>query len=163
MHKHALWGSAAIGVVLGAVLFNAAPAYANLPVIDPASIAEEAKQLVQETGILNVLNFMSEVQNTISKTMQQINTAIGGTTYGDTNTLLREGFTQNANYSKAAVGAQEQIADASNESMAQFDLQMRDAQIRDQQTASPSQCAALDGGVSTQAAAHSAFQVAATI
>ncbi|WP_459677716.1 hypothetical protein [Acidisoma sp. 7E03] len=163
MHKYALWGSAAVGVVLGAVLFNAAPAYANLPVIDPASIAEEAKQLVQETGILNVLNFMSEVQNTISKTMQQINTAIGGTTYGDTNTLLREGFTQNANYSKAAVGAQEQIADASNESMAQFDLQMRDAQIRDQQTASPSQCAALDGGVSTQAAAHSAFQVAATI
>jgi hypothetical protein len=163
MHKHALWGSAAVGVVLGAVLFNAAPAYANLPVIDPASIAEEAKQLVQETGILDVLNVMSDVQNTISATMQEINKAIGGTTYGDTNTLLREGFTQNANYSKAAVGAQEQIADASNESMAQFDLQMRDAQIRDQQTASPSQCAALDGGVSTQAAAHSAFQVAYTI
>lgn len=163
MRNYALLGSAAVGVVLGAVLFNSAPAYADLPVIDPSSIAEEVKQLAQETGILDVLNAMSSVQNVISNTMKEINTAIGGTTYGDTNTLLREGFTQNANYSKAAVGAQEGIADASNEAMAQFDLQMRDAQIRDQQTASPSQCAALDGGVSTQAAAHSAFQVATTI
>lgn len=163
MRKLTIIGSAAAGAVIGAVLFNAAPAYADLPVIDPASIAEEVKQLAQETGILDVLNAMSTVQTTISNTMKDINTAIGGTTYGDTNTLLREGFTQEANYSKASVGAQEGIADASNEAMAQFQLQMRDAQIRDQQTASPSQCAALDGGVSTQAAAHSAYEVAETI
>jgi hypothetical protein len=159
MRTLALAGSAVIGAVVAAVLFNAAPAYADLPVIDPASIAEEIKQFAQETGILDVLNAMSAVQNTISSTMKDINTAIGNTTYGDTNTLLREGFTQNANYSKASVGAQEQIADASNEAMAQFDLQMRDAQIRDQQTASPTQCAALDGGVAVQAASEQSYDV----
>lgn len=163
MRKFALVGSAAVGVVLGAVLFNAVPAYADLPVIDPASIAEEVKQLAQETGILDVLNAMSAVQNTISTTMKDINTAIGGTTYGDTNTLLREGFTQEANYSKASVGAQEGIADASNEAMAQFNLQMRDAQIRDQQTASPTQCASLDGGVGVQSAAEQSYSVANAI
>ena len=163
MRKLALVGSAVIGAVLGAVLFNAAPAYADLPVIDPASIAEEVKQLAQETGILDVLNAMSAVQNTISTTMKDINTAIGNTTYGDTNTLLREGFTQEANYSKASVGAQEGIADASNEAMAQFDLQMRDAQIRDQQTASPTQCASLDGGVGVQSAAEQSYSVANAI
>lgn len=163
MRKLALAVSAAVGAVLGAVLFNAVPAYADLPVIDPASIAEEVKQLAQETGILDVLNAMSAVQNTISTTMKDINTAIGNTTYGDTNTLLREGFTQEANYSKATVGAQEGIADASNEAMAQFDLQMRDAQIRDQQTASPTQCASLDGGVGVQSAAEQSFSVANAI
>ena len=160
MRRIALAGSAAIGAVLGAILLNAAPAFADLPVIDPASIAQQIKQLAQETGILDVLNAMSTVQNTISTTMKDINTAIGNTTYGDTNTLLREGFTQNANYSKASIGAQQQIADASNEAMAQYQLQLRDAQIRDQQTASPTQCAALDGGVGIQAAAEQAYDVA---
>lgn len=163
MRKLALAGATAIGAILGAVLSNAGPAYADLPVIDPASIAAEIKQLAQETGILDVLNAMNTVQNTISSTMKDINTAIGGTTYGDTNTLLREGFTQEANYSKASVGAQEGIADASNEAMAQFNLQMRDAQIRDQQTASPTQCAALDGGVGMQSAAEQSFTVANAI
>ena len=47
MKKLKLAGSTAIGIVIGAVVFNSLPAFADLPVIDPASI-------LQETGILNV-------------------------------------------------------------------------------------------------------------
>src|SRR5580698_2497536 len=118
MTRKTLMATAA-GIVLGGVIFNTVPALADLPVIDPTAIAQEIKSVAQETGILDVLNAMNTVQNTVSETMKDINTAIGNTTYGDTNTLLRQGFTQEANYSKASVGAQEGIADASNEAMAQ--------------------------------------------
>ena len=156
MRRITLIGSTALGIVVGAVLFNARPAYADLPVIDPASIAEEIQTLAKESGILSVLQAVQSIN-------QGISSAIGSTTFGSTNTLLQEGFTQNANYSKAQIGAQEQITDASNEAMAQYQLQLRDAQIRDQQTLSPTQCTALDGGVSTQSAAHQAAQVAYSI
>lgn len=137
---------AGVGSAIGSILCSAVPAYADLPVIDPASIAEEIKQLAQETGILNVLQAVQSIDKGISS-------AIGTTTYGSTNTLLQEGFTQEANYSKASIGAMQNITDASNEAMAQYDLQLRDAQIRDEQTASPTACTDLDNGVSTQAAA----------
>jgi hypothetical protein len=156
MQRLALIGSTAIGIVIGAVLFNARPAFADLPVIDPTSIADEVQELAKDSGILSVLQAMQTIDNGISS-------AIGSTTFGSTNTLLQEGFTQEANYSKAQIGAQQQITDASNEAMAQYQLQIRDAQIRDQQTLGPTQCTALDGGVSTESAAHQAWNVAATI
>jgi hypothetical protein len=136
MQRLALLGSTALGIVVGAILFNARPAFADLPVIDPTSIANEVQQLAKDSGILSVLQALQTINNGISS-------AIGSTTYGSTNTLLQEGFTQEANYSKAQIGAQQQITDASNEAMAQYQLQIRDAQIRDQQTLSPTQCAAL--------------------
>ena len=117
MNRKTLMTTAA-GFVLGGVIFNAVPVLAQLATIDVASITQEIKSVAQETGILDVLNAMNTVQNTVSATMKDINTAIGNTTYGDTNTLLREGFTQNSNYQKAQVGAQQQIADASNTAMA---------------------------------------------
>ena len=146
MRRSSFIALAAVGLAFGSILLSAAPAYADLPVIDPTSIAEEVKQLAQETGILNVLQAVESIETGISS-------AIGTTTYGSTNTLLQEGFTQEANYSKASIGAIQNITDASNEAMAQYDLQLRDAQIRDEQTASPSACTDLDDGVSTQAAA----------
>ena len=146
MRRSSFIALAAVGIACGSILYSAKPAYADLPVIDPTSIAEEVKQLAQETGILNVLQAVESIETGISS-------AIGTTTYGSTNTLLQEGFTQEANYSKASIGAIQNITDASNEAMAQYDLQLRDAQIRDEQTASPSACTDLDNGVSTQAAA----------
>ena len=163
MRKFKLLGSTAVGFALGAILMTATPAVAQLATIDVAAIAQQVKQLAQETGILDVLNAMNTVQNTVSQTMKDINTAIGNTTYGDTNTLLLQGFTQNANYSKAQIGAQQQITDASNTAMARFSRDMRNAQIRDEQTASPTHCAAIDGGVSTQSASVQAFAVGQTI
>ena len=163
MKKSALAASTAVGVVIGAVLFNAPHAYAQLATIDTAAIAQAVRSFAQETGILDVLTTMNTVQNTISNTMNDINKAIGPTTYGDTNTLLQQGFTQNANYSKAQVGAWQQITDASNLANAQFRMQMRQAQIRDEHTVSPNSCTALDGGVSATAAAVQGYNVGWTI
>ena len=163
MKKLGLLGSTAVIFILGGIIMSAPPAMAQLATIDVASIAQQIKQFAQETGILDVLNAMNTVQNTVSNTTKDINTAIGNTTYGDTNTLLLQGFTQNANYSKAQIGAQQQITDASNTAMARFSRDMRNAQIRDEQTASPTHCAAIDGGVSTQSAAVQAFAVGQTI
>src|ERR1700712_1587501 len=153
----------AAGIVLGSVMFSPVPAHAQLATIDVASIATEIKSLAQETGILDVLNAMNAVQNTVSDTMKDINTAIGNTTYGDTNTLLREGFTQDANYSKAQVGAQEQITDASNTAMARFQRNVRDAEIRDEQTPNIQNCTALDSGQVVTAAALQGWRTGQTI
>jgi hypothetical protein len=152
--KRFLWTAA--GVVLGGVVFNAGPAFAELPVIDVSAIAQAVKNFEQETGMLDALNWMKGQ-------MDALNKAIGSSTYGDTNTLLLQGFTQNANYSKAQIGAIQQITDASNTAMARFHRDVRNAQIRDEQTASPTHCAAIDGGVSTQSANVQAYAVGQTI
>ena len=163
MRKSSLIASTALGVVIGAISFNAPHAFADLPVIDPAAIAQEIKSVAAETGILDVIQAMQTVQQTMSDTMKAVNTALGTNTYGDTNTLLLQGFTQNANYAKAQIGAIQQIVDASNTANARFDRDMRNAQIRDEQTASPTHCAAIDGGVSTQSASVQAYGVAQAI
>ena len=53
--------STAVGFILGAVVINTAPAFADLPVIDVLTIAQETMSVVKETGILDVLNTMSEI------------------------------------------------------------------------------------------------------
>lgn len=159
MRKFTLIGSTITGIVIGAVLLNATPSFADWPVIDWTSIGKEMQQI---SILNNILTTFQSVQNAINSLLGPkgpIASVLGDNTFGTVQQLLQEGFTQNANYSKAQIGAQENIADASNEAMAQFDLQMRDAQIRDQQTASPAQCYSLDGGVSTTAAAVQGFDV----
>src|SRR3984885_4159577 len=153
----------AAGIVLGGVIFNATPTLAQLATIDVASITQEIKSVAQETGILDVLSAMNTVQNTVSDTMKSINTALGNTTYGDTNTLLREGFTQEANYAKGQVGAQQQIADASNTAMARFQRDVRNSQIRDQQTPNIQNCTALDSGQVVTAASLQGWRTGQTI
>ena len=160
MRRFTLASTMALGIVIGAIVFDAGPAYADVPVIDITSIAKEIQQISILNDIVSVMQTVQSSLNSLLGPSGPIASVLGNNTYGTVQQLLQEGFTQNANYSKAAVGAQEQIADASNESMAQFDLQMRDAEIRDQQTASPTQCAALDGGVAIQAAAEQSYDVA---
>ena len=163
MNTLKLAGSTVAGIVIGGIAFSSIPALAEMAVIDVSSIAQQIQSVAKETGILDVLNAMSTVQNTINQGIADFNKAIGLNTYGDTNTLLRQGFTQNANYAKAQIGAQQQIVDASNTVMSQFQLGIRQAQIRDEQAPSPTQCTALDGGVGTQAAAVQAYDLAATL
>ena len=126
---------AALGAaILSTSALTSAPAWADLPVTDPIS-----------DGILNAMQ--SAVTSAISnmeKSLQQAMTDITNPT--SLASILTNGFNQNANYTKAQVGAQQGIADASNEANAQFQLQMRDAQIRDQQTLSPQQCVGADDG-----------------
>jgi hypothetical protein len=150
MRRLHLAGSAALGIVVGAVLFNAPQALADLPVIDPASILEE-------TGILNVLQTINTVENDVKSGINSIFGALGDNSFGTVQQLLQEGFTQTSNYLKGQIGAVQQITDASNTAMSQFRLAVRDAQIRDEHTPSPAACVALDGGVGTQSAAVNAF------
>ena len=123
---------ATAAVVTGAVLFAAVPAYADLPVIDFTT-----------DGILTLLQ--NAVTSAVNNIGNQITTEV---THMETsvNQLLTQGFTQNANYAKAQIGAQQQIADASNTANALFQISVRDAQIRDEHTLSPDQCAVLDNG-----------------
>jgi hypothetical protein len=163
MKNLSLVASGALGAVLGAALFNTPHAYGQLATIDVKSIAQEIKSVAAETGILDVITAMQTVQKAINDTMSDINSAIGNNTYGDTNTLLRQGFTQTSNYAKAQISALQQIFDASNTANARVSRDLRNAQIRDEHTASPAHCAAIDGGVSTQSASIQAFGVAQTI
>ncbi|MBN9560484.1 MAG: hypothetical protein J0H14_07100 [Alphaproteobacteria bacterium] len=163
MRRLTLIGSTAVGFVLGGVLMNSGAVRAQMATIDVASIA-------QEIGMGNLLSAIQGIMSTVNQGVTAINTALSATgpiasvlgdnTFGTVQQLLQEGFTQEANYAKASVGAQQQIADASNTAMARFQRDMRNAQIRDEQTPSPTACAAIDGGVSTQSAAVQAFGVA---
>ena len=156
MRRSSYLAVGAIAIVAGGVLFFAKPAYADLPVIDPASIAKEIEQI-------NILGTINNGLNSLLGSKGPLATLMGNNAYGTVQQLLQEGFTQEANYSKATVGAMENITDASNEAMAQYDLQLRDAQIRDEQTASPTACTALDNGVSVQAAAVQGYDVGFTL
>ena len=135
MRRNRFLGLTALGIAVGGVFVGAKPAYADLPVIDPASIIQEIKQI-------NVLGTIESALTSLLGKSGPLATLMGDNTYGTVQQLLQEGFTQQANYSKASIGAMENITDASNEAMAQYDLQLRDAQIRDEQTASPTACTA---------------------
>jgi hypothetical protein len=147
------------GIAIGGVLFNATPSYADLPTIDATVLAavQAVKSVLDE-----VSGYIKDVKDFLGAT-GPIASLLGDNTFGTVEQLLQQGFTQTANYQKAQVGALQQIFDASNTANARFTRDVRNAQIRDQQTPSPLACTALDGGVSTQAAAVQAFTVGATI
>ncbi len=163
MKRLTLVSSTALGIVVGGVVFNTVPALAQLATIDVASIVQQIKSFAQETGMLDALNAINTIQTTINSGISDLNKALGAGTFGDVQTLLQQGFTQTSNYMKAQVGAQQQITDASNTAMARFHRDMRNAQIRDEQTPSPLACSAIDGGVSAQSAGVQAFGVGAQI
>ena len=139
------------GVILGGFLFNAAPALADLPVIDFGT--DTILQLMQ-TALTNAITSM---------TTSVTNALTDLTNPASVSSLLTAGFTQNANYSKAQVSAQQQIADASNTSMARFDRDMRNSEIRDQQTPNVQSCAALDSGQVVTAASLQGWRTSQTI
>jgi hypothetical protein len=163
MKRARLLASTAAGFILGAILINTLPAAAQMAVID----TNEINQTIQQSSILSAIkDVMTTMNSTISDVKAYANDifcALGDNTFGIVQQLLQEGFTQNANYSKAQVGAWQQITDASNLANSQFQMQMRQAVIRDDHTVSPNNCAALDGGVSTEAAAVQGYDVAWTI
>jgi hypothetical protein len=156
MRRSKLLTLTTLGIMGGGVLLSATPAYADFPVIDPTSIIQEIKQV---TGLQAIQTALTNLLGSTGP----LATLMGNNAYGTVQQLLQQGFTQEANYSKASVGAMENITDASNAAMANFDLQERDAEIRDEQTASPTACTALDNGVSQQAAAVQAYDVGYTL
>ncbi len=138
-----------VAVVLGGVLFNATPAWADLPTVDFA------------TGLI-----IQTMQKALDDAITSIGTKItGAVTQMETsvNQMLKDGFTQNANYAKAQVGAQQQIADASNTVNAQVQRAFRNAEIRDEHTANPQFCNAVDNSQSPIVASIAAENVAGGI
>ena len=127
------------------------PAWADLPVTDPGTDT-----------------ILDSLQSGISKWFQNLSKQFNSDFVDKTNpnsmaSILTNGFNQNANYAKAQVGAQEGIADASNEAMAQYQLSLRDGDIRDQQTLTPQQCIGADDGQVIAVAAGQGWKTAQSI
>ncbi len=147
LRKHLL--STVTGIVIGASVFGATPALADMPVVDfvLGAIVQAAQSALN--------NAISSIGSQITGAVTQMQNSV--------NDMLRDGFTQTANYSKAQVAAQQQIADASNTANARVQRDVRNAQIRDEQTPSPQACAALDFGQALQAANGQSGRVATAI
>jgi len=141
-----LFASTAAGILVGGILFNVVPAKADgYPVFDVAQ---------------NLL--MKAFQKAFDKAMSDLSDAV--TNIGN---IFDKGITglgtQNANYSKASIGAQQQIADATNTVMARNARDIRNAQIRDEHVISPQACASLDGGQLVAVSAGESWKVSNSI
>ena len=163
MRRASLCASTALGIVVGGVLFNAAPSYADMPTIDIAAIRQAIVQNATLASVLSTIRTVSSTMTEVRNFANNILNSLGDNTFGTVQSLLQQGFTQNANYSKATINANRDIADASNTAMAGFQTQLRQVQIRDEHTVSPEACRALDGGVSTIAAGVQGFNVSMAI
>lgn len=133
-----LLASTAAGILAGGILFNIMPARAaGTPVVD-----------IVVQGAINLF------KDAMTKAMADLKSSVT-----DIGNIFDKGLnglaTQNANYSKASIGAQQQIADATNTVMARNARDIRNAQIRDEHVVTPQACASLDG---EQAIAVSAGQ-----
>jgi hypothetical protein len=134
-----------VGIVIGSMIFGSEPAYADWPVVD----------ILVDTAV-------KALQNAAVSAIGQVESAITGMQTSLTQTL-DNGFTQEANYSKAQIGAQEQIADASNTAMARFQRDVRNRQIVDEQTPNTQACAAIDNGTAVVVSSGQSWKVATAI
>jgi hypothetical protein len=151
--------SSTSGVLVGALVFGASPAFAQIAVFDWANNAIEA-------AIKGIEQTMSNTLSDITKQLEStgpLGTLLGTTQYGSVTALLQQGFTQNANYAKAAVDAQSQIVDGALTSNARFQRDIRNAAIRDEHTTSSLHCVALDSGQTVTASSGQSWKVAQSI
>ncbi len=139
------------GMVLGAMI-SAGPAFADLPTIDVIThfLLQQAENMIT-TAVTKVEDAVTNIGTQISDKVTDM-----GNLMGD---KLTAGFTQSANYAKASIGAQEQIADASNTVMARNARDLRNAQIRDEHVVTPQACAALDDGQTIAVSAGQSWKV----
>lgn len=126
----------AVAIVSGAIVVSST-AQAAWPTTDVIAhfIAQQAQQAV--TGAMDrVRDQVTNIGDLISAKVTDMGNLL--------DTKLQDGFTQNANYAKAQVGAVQQIADASNVANARVLRDVRNSELRDEHTVSPQACAALD-------------------
>ena len=136
----------AAGILAGGILFNAVPANADgYPVFDyAASIWQKAFKEAFDQAMKDATSAVTNIGNIFDKGLNGL-------------------ATQNANYSKASIGAQQQIADASNTVMARNARDLRNAQIRDEHVVTPQACASLDGGQMIAVSAGQSWKVGDSI
>lgn len=144
-----LLGSAAVGMIVGGILFNAPDAKAVFGVGD--IVSDPQSYLNMATMQAAITSVISKMQDSLVSKVTDVGNLLENT--------LTSGFTQQANYTKAAVGAQEQIADASNTVMTTFQKDLRNAELRDEHTMSPEACAALNMGQAITVGAGQAWRV----
>ena len=137
------------GTIFGGVAFNARPAYA---IFDSISIVAAITALQTATEKL-----FSALGDQVTSSLTDL------TNPNSVSSMLRNGFQQLTNYSKAQVGANEQIADASNSVMANYMKQMRNTEIRDEHLPSGEFCTTLDSNQTAVAASTQARTVAGAI
>ncbi len=150
--RKSLLASTAAAFIAGGVLFNASPARADF--FDSAGIIAAITALQSATQ-----KFFANLGTQLTQSFESNMTNLGNVV----NAQLGSGFTQISNYQKAQIGAVQQIADASNMVNARTARDIRNAQLRDQHSVNPQDCAALDGGQSTVVAATNAQAVQAAV
>jgi hypothetical protein len=156
MRRLTLVTTALTGLAVGAALFSSRPAAAAWPTTDViAHFLTQQLQRAMERVITNVENAVTNIGTNIVDRITNLDTSI--------NDIMSRGFSQVTNYTRAAVGAQQQIADAQNTANAIFLRDQRSAEIRDQHVVNPNLCAALDGGVATAAAGVGGYGVMTSI
>lgn len=143
-------------IVAGGILFNASPAWADLPTID----------IITHT-------LLTQLQNAATSAISKVENAVTGIgdkivnqvlNLGDNLTdVMTRGFTQQSNYQKAAVSAQMQVADGSNAAQYQIGRDTRNAQAVIEHTPSPEQCVANQAGQTSVSASVAAVAVAQSI
>ena len=143
-------------VCLGTILLTARPARADLPTIDVIThfLLTQAQNAIS-TAVANVGKQVINIGNLIGDRVTNMGTYLGDT--------LTSGFTQQANYAKATVGANQQITDASNTANAAFQKSVRNAQLRDEHTLSPQACVAINTGQAVTVAAGQSWRVSQAI
>ena len=141
-----LLASAAVGVVFGGIVLTSPEAQAGgYPVFDAiVDAAIEALQKALDSAINAVGDKVTGLDNDLSN-------------------VLKDGFTQEANYSKAQIGAQEQITDASNMAMARLNRDFRNREIVDEHTPNPEQCAGVTNGQSIVVSGQQSWKVSTAI
>src|SRR5271166_2530937 len=116
--------------------------------------------LSSASGVL--FGALTSITNQLTAT-GPLGTLLGSAQYGSVTALLQQGFTQNANYAKAAVDAQSQIVDGALTSNARFQRDIRNASIRDEHTTSSLHCAALDSGQTVTVSGGQSWKVTQSI
>lgn len=141
------------GTVIGGMAFNPPRAYADG---DSAAIVAAISALQKATSTF-FDNLGTKIVNSLSDSLTDI------TNPNSVSGMLRNGFQQMANYSKAQVGAFEQITDASNSSMAGYMKRERNTEIRDEHLPSQEFCTTLDSNQTAVAASAQSRTVAGAI
>ena len=143
-------------IVVGGVLFNARPAWADLPTIDVIThFLITQLQNAAMSAITKVENAVTGIGDRIVNQVLNLGT--------DLTDVMTKGFTQQSNYQKAAVGAQMGVTDASNAAQYRVGRDTRNAQAAVEHTPSPEQCVANQAGQATVSASIAAVAVAQSI
>jgi len=126
-----------VAMMLCTTIMVAAPRPASAAFFDSAIIVAAVNTMNQAMNRV-ISSIGNQISSTVSSSVSDLSNP------NSLSTIMSKGFEQNANYSKAQVGAQQRIADAQNTAMAGFQKRIQDANIRDEHMMNPEFCAGLD-------------------